>query len=162
MNKHKGNSISELKWEIALKKRKQNTEMKAQWSVGKWINWEREYENRSWVDSPMLEKPTRLRFLGSAPGSAVDCCFWPIFWGLGFGFSEREMNAREAGNYSVRTVGENILGVYIEGDEDISHVHCTWHEKVSGPLFEGHGGLASQIGPAKIGVSCCWAINIVA
>jgi hypothetical protein len=35
------------------------------------------------------------------------------------------MNAREAGNYSVRTVGENILGVYIEGDEDISHVHCT-------------------------------------
>ena len=30
-----------------------------------------------------------------------------------------------AGNYSVRTVGENILGGYIEGAEDISHVHCT-------------------------------------
>ena len=47
------------------------------------------------------------------------------------------MNAREAGNYSVRTVGENILGVYIEGAEKISGL---W------------GGLASQIGPAKCGL----------
>ena len=47
------------------------------------------FENTRWaygefeMDSPILEKPTRRRFLGSAAGSAA-CCLRPISRWLGF------------------------------------------------------------------------------
>ena len=64
------------------------TEMKAQWSIEKWINWEQESELSWLTDVGEADAPP---FLGLGDGICGGLLLLTHFLGLGFGFSEREM-----------------------------------------------------------------------
>ena len=136
MNKHKGNSISELKmWNCFKKKKriktktKKITEMKAQWSIGKWIKLE------AWIGAELTHPRWRTR-----PAFVSWARRWDRRWIVAsdpFGFLGirvffRAGNVRKRGGklWCVRTVGKIDIGaLYREEGEDVFHVHCTWYTK---------------------------------